>query len=301
MDLIHFEGLNCYHSCIINAAEFLDVDYVPSFAALWSETDFSYDVVFNMYLTKKMPIALESLGIKLQKLPCSSKKEAEESFAGIKDGAWFTAGMDAFYMPWNQYYQTLNGYHYFLGQKEADQVICCFDPTYNIRDIQIVAGEVLPYFFDIIAIGQCNPTVIQTGVIPEAQEVINTLPVIQKRLTEEIMGCIGEHRKKADQMAKYADALYTNRCLYRHYLQSIPACPDFLTQLFSDDFLRQWAAIKYGLYKASLIRDNAKVLEQVSVKLCELIETEVKVAKKMSIQEEEQTPVIRTGRIMHTK
>ncbi len=274
MDLIRFRGLNCYHGCIINAADFFGVDYLPAFAALWSETDFSYDPLFNMYLTKRMPVSLEALGLTLQKLPCTCGKEAEDSFAGLANGAWFTAGMDAFYMPWNEYYQTLNGYHYFLAQKEKDGFLCCFDPTYNQRDIRVKAKDIIPHAFDIVSIDKVDPKHLQTLVTQEAHSVLSMIADFQQKLLFEIRSCTEGNRSNAARLAKYTDAILTNRCLYRHYLHNLPADYEALVRLFSEEFIRQWASVKNGLYKASLVRENGEILEQVCTKLTELFEAE---------------------------
>ena len=279
MDLIHFDGLNCYSSCIINAAEFLSVDYLPCFAALWSETDFSYDEVFQIYLTIRMPSALEKLGIKLNRLPCSA--ECEQSFAGLESGTLFTAGMDAFYMPWNQFYQTLRGYHYFLGRKVSDDLICCFDPAYNISDVLIAPGEILPFVFDMAEISRCSTAAVRHDVVQESYEALKTLPVVYEGLNSEIRGCSGIHRSKAGKIGRYIEAMSANRRLYRHYIEQLPDCPDALTRLFGDELFSQWTAVKYGLYKASLIQDNTEILEQICTKLSDIIELEMAAAAKV--------------------
>ena len=282
MDLIHFDGLNCYNSCIVNAAEFLNVDYLASFTALWSETDFSYDEIFDMYLTTRMPSALEKLGLKLNRLPCSAKHGGEPGFAGLKSGTLFTAGMDAFYMPWNQYYKLLRGYHYFLGRKVSDNLICCFDPTYNISDVLIAPDEILPHVFDMAEISSCcSKAVVKHDVVHESYEVLETLPELFKRLDSKIKECSGVRRSKAGKIGKYVDAMYTNRSLYRHYLEQLPDCPDALTTLFDDELFSQWTAVKYGLYKASLMQDNTEILEKICTKLYRIIELERAAAEEV--------------------
>lgn len=279
MDLIHFLGLNCYHGCIVNGANFLGVDYRPSFSALWSETDFSYDLTFHMYLTKRMPIYLSTRGVILKKLSCASFTEVQDSFTGIAEGSWFTAGMDAFHMPWNEYYQILNGYHYFLAKKEQNGMLCCFDPTYNKKDIQIEAQLIIPHLFDIVSIEKCNPTPLRTSVTQEAYALIKVMDDFPEKLLSQIRDCTGDNRKNAQRLAQYTDALYINRCIYSHYIHHCTEKCEPLIKLFNNTFIDQWTTVKNGLYKASLIQENKIILEEVCVKLTEIFETELAAAK----------------------
>lgn len=278
MDMIEFHGLNCYHGCIVNGAKFLGTDYLPSFSNLWSETDFSYDPIFNMYLTKRMISNLHSLGIVITKLPCSNPEENENSFKNIDYGSWFIAGMDAFYMPWNQYYQTLNGYHYFLAEKKQNDMLCCFDPMYDQRDIFVKSDEIMPYVFDIITIQKGLSNQINTSVKQEAKNILSTIDNIGYRLTSQIENCVANGRKNAVDVAIYADAMLTNRHLYFHYLENNLEYNKSLDLFFTQDYIKKWLSIKNGLLKASLISENKDTLKQVIINLEDLISTDKQAA-----------------------
>lgn len=280
MDMIQFIGLNCYHGCIINAANFLQVDYLPSFSTLWSETDFSYDAIFHMYLTKRMLINLENLGIKLQKLPCTSPKENVNSFNSIKTESWFMGGIDAFHLPWNEYYQTLNGYHYFLGQKKSDGLLYCFDPMYNKGNIYIKSKDIMPYVFDILSINTCHNNFTGTSVLQEAHNFLEIGDGVYNNLVSKISKCTNKNRNDANQLAIYIDGMTTNRYLYRHYLQSLSEDCSIIVESFSDDIILQWISVKNGLLKASLISDNEDILEEICIKLAKLFNAEICAAKQ---------------------
>lgn len=284
MELVHVEGLNCYHSCIINAANLLGAGYLPAFGSLWSEHEFAYDGRFKLYLSKRMALGLEASGVCWARAACFSPEDGQRQFDGLEAGEWFVAGMDAFYMPWNEYYQTLNGAHYFFGQKTGEDRIRGFDPSDQIREIRIAPREILPYVFDFIKftkIEKGDSAGIQQGIPSEARAVQGALPGLRSRLAAELMDCTAGERGKAARLAKYTDALYGNRCLFRHYLQKQPDCPAVLTRLFSDGFLRQWGSLKYGLYKISLLAENHGMCRELRGVLWDLLTAEILAAEKM--------------------
>lgn len=280
MNLIHFPGLNCYHDCIVTIGAFLGLDYAASFATLWSETDFRYDQTHGVYLTKRMLTNFEILGLDLETLAVSSKAVAEQSLSLLEAGDWVIMGMDAFEIPWNPYYQTLHGPHYFLTQKQDAAIFSCFDPTYKKQDLVIGAETAAAHVFDLLRVRRLEGRPLDRGVSGEAREVLARHPRTRERLLEEIHACAGGQQEEGERLAKYIDALIHNRYLYRHYLGHLPAAGEYKS-CFDDEFFRHWAAVKNGLYKASLIRDNGSVVQEVSRQLSDLLAAEMLTAEKM--------------------
>lgn len=280
MNLIRFRGLNCFHNCIVNVAALLGVDYLASFANLWSETDFAYDPVLKVYLTKRMLTNLEALGARLETLRCATPKEVTESLSLFRAGEWIIAGMDAFDIPWNLYYRTLHGPHYFLACKQAGGPLSCLDPTDNKQDLRLTPEAFVPYVFDIRRIRRVPEKPLHAG-LPEAREILRTHPETQKDLFEKIRGCAGENQKNTRLIAKYIDAMTNNRYLYRHYLQNSPSASGGEPCFFDSDFFLRWTAVKNGLYKAALVRNSESILQEVCSQLGSLLHAETIIAETM--------------------
>ena len=283
MDLINFAGLNCYHGCIINAAKFLGIDYLFAFSNLWSETDFYYDEKFEMFLTRRLLQNLDKIGLKLQNMPCNAHERAMVSFNSLESGSWVIGGMDAFYMPWNQYFQTLKGYHYFLGKKETKNLLTVFDPTYNQKNIKIHPDKLLPYITDFVCVKLHEPQknkhqTSKYSMFNELNEVITSIMLLKKNMKKKIYDCTGQKRENANRLAAYTNALITNRYIYRHYLQNISIDSDILINLFDVKFFQEWTAVKNGLYKASFIHENSDLLRQIAEKFCALCDKEIALA-----------------------
>lgn len=282
MNLIHFRGLNCYLNCIVNAATFLGVNYQTSLATLWSETDFTYDSIHNVYLTKRMVTNLEMLGVKLEVLNCTSEQETVESLSLFQIGEWIILGMDAFYIPWNQYYHTLHDHHYFLARKETADLLSCFDPTYNQKNMQIMTCDIHSYVFDILRIHKVIEKPFHIGIMEECEEIIADHPKTQKRLLTQIYERTdGKHRDEGLLLAKYIDAMINNRYLYRHYLEYMTCYPEKGQSFFDNDFFAQWTAVKNGLFKASLLQNNEECIHKVCTHFNHLMNTEIAIAKQI--------------------
>ncbi|NLT58744.1 MAG: hypothetical protein GXX99_07265 [Clostridiales bacterium] len=281
MNLVYFRGLNCYHACIVNVAALLGVRYRDAFATLWSETDFSYDPMHDLYLTKRMMANLEALGAKLEPLNCASKQVAEEGLCRLCPGAWIIVGMDAFHIAWNPFYQSLHSFHYFIVQKEAGERSPCFDPMYSQKEMWITPEEMSAHAFALLQLRKVPQTPLSIGAAQEAQEVVRTHPETQANLLENIRGCVRGEQKKVGLLARYVDAMINNRYLYRNYLQNSPSGLAAHPEFFNDDFFAQWTSVKNGLYKASLVSDNEHIIDEVCKKFSSLIDMEISMAEKM--------------------
>lgn len=286
MNLINFQGLNCYYNCILNNSIFLGINYQLSFATLWSETDFTYDQINNAYSTKRMFLNLESLGAKLEFSNCSSSKDAKTSLSLFKAGARIIIGMDAFHIPWTPYYQLLHSSHYFIAQKISESSFICFDPTYNKKNLPISFENIILNAFDICHIYRVPKKPLNFEIIQEAKEIIYKHPKTQTELLIKINECTWQKRKNADLLIKYIDAMINNRYLYKHYIENLSSSNHDIQQLFNKDFFLQWKAIKNGLYKASLIKDNKGLLNNISNQLNTLINMEIIIAEKIILMQD---------------
>lgn len=281
MSLIFFQGLNCYSASLINAAVFTGVDYPTVFADLWSETDFTYDQLHCLYLSRRLPKNLTSMGIDMEFWNCCSKEEIRKNSTGLPAGQWLIVGMDAFVIPWVPFYQTLHHLHYFIARKENRNVFSCFDPTYDRQNLEITEEHMLLYASDICRIHKSTKKPLHVESRQEAQKILDTHPETQEKLLTQIMECAHGKQKNGELLAKYIDALINNRYLYLHYLQNMPLSVEKYDQYFHREFFRKWAALKHGLYKASISKDNHVLIREACEHFKELIREEMNIAREL--------------------
>ena len=281
MNLIHFHGLNCYHDCIITIADYFGLHYADSFATLWSETDFRYDSYHKVYTTRRMMTNLDALGVKIESLACPSQNDTARIISLFLEGEFMIVGMDAFYIPWNQFYRTFHGPHYFIAQKTKTEIFLCFDPTYNKENKQITCEEIIAHNFDICrtSIGTKKP--LQTDAIEEAREIMRTHSDTCSTLLAQIYNCVNEEQKNILMLAKYVDAMICNRYLYRFFLENQPIPYMENNLLLNDGFFLEWKAIKNGLYKAAIIKNNEGIINEIGGCFNQLMSEEISMAEKM--------------------
>ncbi len=285
MSLIYFQGLNCYSACMVNAAVFTGADYRKVFANLWSETDFTYDQVHHLYLSRRMPKNLASMEVSMEFINCCSEWEIKEKIYKMPMGQLMIVGMDAFFIPWVPFYQTMHSFHYFIARKDSKTLFSCFDPTYDKHDLEITEEHLISYASDICRIDKSVKKPFAADIRQEAQKILDTHPETQEKLLAQIMECSYGKQKNGELLAKYIDALINNRYLYLHYLQTMPLSGEKNDQYFRKEFFHKWAAVKHGLYKASLSKDNQVLIREVYSYCKELITEELSIAREIALHE----------------
>ena len=281
MNLIYFQGLNCYTSSMLNAAVFIGVDYRNALADLWSETDFTYDQIHHLYLSRRMPANLEALGVNLKFLNCCSKQEMEKNISSLTLGQYHVVEMDAFFIPWVPYYHTLHSFHYFIARKEEKGFFSCFDPTYDNKYMELTEEDMISHVSDICQIQKVSEKQFCKGIRQEAQEILCTHQKKQDNLLEQIRECAYGKQKNGELLAKYIDALINNRYLYLHYLQNMPLFRESYDRYFHKEYFIKWTAVKHGLYKASFRQNNREIIQEVCGHFQELIQEEMDIARKI--------------------
>jgi len=275
MEIFFIEGLNCYTSCVISIAKHLGLPYEVSFYNLWSETSFIYDERFNLYYTKRMLENLETLGLKLDKVFCDTPEQVEKTLDSVKNLAFLIIGMDAYYLPWSPIYQLSHDKHYFILQKNNTDSFFCFDPSYGESNIQLPRREILLHAFEINIAEQVPDMSPHMAVKAEAQAIMHMHPNIQEKIFKEI-----ESEKDLALVGRYIGAFIDNRCLYRYYLNK--TISNKYARLFHDNYLMEWKAVKNGIFKASLLQKNAKIIGEVKSRFSRLIEKEIEMAEQMA-------------------
>lgn len=281
MSLFYFQGLNCYSSSMLNAAALTGVGYRNVFANLWSETDFTYDQIHHLYLSRRVPANLEALGVKLEFLNCCSPEEVEKSLSRLSNEQWMVVGMDAFFIPWTPYYRTLHSSHYFIARKKNGNTYSCFDPTYDGKNMELTKDNMISHIVDICWIYKTAGNQFHISIRQEVQEILYSHPKIQENLLVQIKECAYGKHKNGELLAKYIDALINNRYLYVHYLQSMSLYRGKYDQYFSKEFFQKWVTVKYGLYKASIRQSNQEIIREVCGHFGELIREEMDIAQKI--------------------
>lgn len=281
MESIFFGGLNCYLSCIINTASFLGVNYHAALSTLWSETDFTYDKKNNRYNTKRLISNLETLGAKTETISLTCQREAEMNLSQIAIGEWVILGIDAFHISFNQFYHTLHCIHYFMAQKESNTLYSYFDPFCDVKDKKIEHKELIPYVFAILKMHKGTTAVLDTSLVTEASEIKRILPNVQIALLDKIDECTSEKKKEAGAIAAYVDTLLNNRYLYSNYLSHDPNTKVTHPLFYEENYFKQWIGVKNGLYKASLVNDNEKLMSELRKSICDLCYKEIDMAEKI--------------------
>lgn len=281
MKLIHFQGLNCYQNAVISIAAHMGVDYRPAFAALWSEADFVYDDNHGVYISTRMLENLESLGVETETLRCDSEEVAAVILSAIEVGESFLVGMDTFNISWTTGYGAVHDVHYFAARKENPQRLLCFDPTYGKEYQQAEIHDITPYTSRICRVkrGEGNP--FNASASHEAREVLSSHPKTRVRLLEELDRCVDKRHQNPLLLAKYVDTMLNNRYLFKYYLDNDVLCRNKYPELFDKDLFLGWAAVKNGLYKAYIAKQNQDTICDVSKLFSKLIDTELAIAEKI--------------------
>ena len=98
MELIQFPALNCYHACIVTLAQHFGLPCTRAFSRLWAESSLRYDPICGVFLTRRLPRALESMGMALG-TPCVTPEARAAAWQSMPPDAFALAGMDAFRIP----------------------------------------------------------------------------------------------------------------------------------------------------------------------------------------------------------
>ena len=281
MNPIHFQGMNCYHDCVISIANYFGLNYPASFATLWSETEFDYDPYHETYLTKRMIANLEVLGGKIEKWACHSQEDTDRNISLFHEGAFIIVGIDAFYIPWNQLYHTFHGPHYFIVRNAETDKFFCVDPTYGKKSEQIARREIIAHTYEIVYLNRVAKKPLQIEAIQEAREIVRIHPNTRQTLLSHIHGCINGERENIILLAKYIDAMIQNRYLYRFFLENQPMPCDENHLFLNSDFFLKWKAVKNGLYKASVSKRNERIINDVCDHFNHLIDEEIAMAEKI--------------------
>lgn len=281
MNMFYCRGLNCHLACILNIAASLDANYLQAFATLWSETDFSDNPKYHIYISKRVFMNLNALGIRIEILDISSPQEIAENLSLIQENEFFLVGMDTFHIPWSLVYQNFHGPHYFIARKEDSQLFTCFDPTYDEQGMIIKSNDNLFHAFDIARIHHI-PTQIQPPQIQqEALAVLHSHPEMQKKLLDKTMQYKKEGNQNISPLINQIDAMIVNRRLFGYYFNQLPFISHCGLIFFDNDFFLQWEAIKNGFYKASVMKDNEAVLNEVCRLLVNIFQREMDIAREI--------------------
>lgn len=150
MELIQFPALNCYHACIVTLAQHFGLPCTRAFSRLWAESSLRYDPICGVFLTRRLPRALESMGMALG-TPCVTPEARAAAWQSMPPGAFALAGMDAFRIPWTPLFGLQHGPHYFIVRKTGAEQALCFDPTYGLSG-QTLPAEALRAGYALIAV-----------------------------------------------------------------------------------------------------------------------------------------------------
>lgn len=280
MKLINFPGLNCYTNGIVSIINDLGLDYSTVFSSLWSETDFYYQPSREVYLSKRFPDTLPVLGLKFIMQLCESPEVTDERLSELCEGELIILGMDAFYVPWSQFFNTFHGPHFFIARYTNCDNILCYDPTFRKTDVSLTRDDIVSHAYDVSRIISVEKMPSQADALYDANEVLRTHPDTRGMVLSEIDRAENDEPSSTVLLAKYADALMNNRYLYKHYLEKLPPPYDEKHIHLTKDILSKWGALKTSLYKVAITRNNG-MFNEVRKLFCELVDDEMRAANMM--------------------
>lgn len=292
MKLIHFQELNCYHDCVITLAGAFGLDYIQSFSGLWPEGDLRYDPICKVFLTRRMPAALESMGMKLEQ-PRVTGEEREKAWAKLPVGGYALVGMDGRLTPWNPLYQLQHGPHYFIVQKAGTDPQTCFDPTYGLSGEPMDSRELVVNAYALIPVRKIVPSIhreeeyVPNPLLAQAREVLKRHPATLNDFFEQADAWLYGTEETVLFPAKFVDALLTNRLLYRRFLEERHTGSKEAALFQDKRYFEAWRAVKHGFYKAALTKRNPIVFDDTCDRLAALFDQEIALARQLLTLQQE--------------
>lgn len=291
MSLIYYRGLNCHLACIINIASLLGANYLNAFSALWSETDFTDEVEYNIYVSKRVFTGFKKVGIVTQHLNCDA--QAEEIMSTLTENELFFTGTDMFFIPWHPVYNNFHGPHYFFAKKESANTILCFDPVYGEQNRAITPGEVLSAAFKVGRILKTDAEPQKNIIFKEATAVLRGHPKIKAYLSNEILNCRNEGSFYINTLIKQINAMINNRYLFGRFINDAMLSFNFSGGIMGENYYLKWEAVRNGLYKASILKNNNDVIDEVCSMFLSLMDEEMSIARmiiNLSLPAKKQLP-----------
>lgn len=282
MELIHFEGLNCYSNAVVTIANTCGIHYILAFAELWSETELCYYQQHGNYLSNRLFATFKNLGVNLKGMVC---EPIAERWA-FSQGQWIMAGMDAYDIPWNSSYKLYHSPHYFIVEARSSGVTLCHDPTYGVQNIEVDHAWFLQNCCELIEIEIRQPSCAYLH--DEAKVVLQETERVIALAEESCLKwgafdmILSETDYPAVRCAKYVDCLINNRLLYRKYLQCCFPAQSNIGHLFDDDYIANWKAVKNGLLKASIMKNSRSMLEAVGCQIKKINALDLSIAYKIN-------------------
>ena len=106
-------------------------------------------------------------------------------------------------------------------------------------------------------------------------------PILLQAFGHRIEECAVRDGERAALAARYADALISNRYLFRYYLEKHRLIGAL--DLFSDKkFYAEWTAVKNGFYKVSVSAAKEALLFELGERVESLLGREMRAARKFS-------------------
>jgi hypothetical protein len=301
MKLFNFPGLNCYYSSVVSAANAFGIPIIDAFATLFSETDFDFNPCSKSFSSKRLLTNLNHLGAHSEVFACGMPKENKSSFLQCDKEMYFIIGMDPFHIHWTPSFGRFNGYHYFLAKPAGGNDFLCYDPTYGNQKEPMTQEVIVTHAFDITSFCRSQKNSLETDDLAEllnvaegdtlsfwqllSQMEVGKIPPdgVKDYSTYSIAPPSGNKpntdRRVAEKAARYVDCLIHSRLLYEYYLQNRKLFLLNELTIFTADYFNRWQAVKNGLLKASVLRDNAAVLEKTEELFSNLIRCEREAAK----------------------
>jgi len=172
-------------------------------------------------------------------------------------------------------------YPYFIAQNTKTETLLCIDPTYNKKNEQITRRELTSHTYEICRIKRVAKKPLLIESIQEAREIVGTHPSTRRLLLSQIYACVNAERENIVLLAKYVDAMIRNRYLYRFFLENQLMPYDENHLFLNSSFFGEWKTVKNGLYKASVIKDNKSIINEVCDHFNHLIDEEIAMAEKI--------------------
>ncbi|MDR0396964.1 MAG: hypothetical protein LBH66_06645 [Oscillospiraceae bacterium] len=282
VNLISFDGLNCYYDAVMSAAGTLGADYVAAFHNLWAETRFRYDPFRRRFVSRFMMANLDAMGYHLEKLDCKGPQGVERRLSMLSGGELLVVGMDAYYVPWNPFFGLIFGPHYFVVEYTRDDPLAAYDSTYGYSGEPIPRSLLIDRACHLNVMRRCERTGLNIDSSAAIKSVAGSIPVHLEIMSKWLDRIQAGWQQGADPASLYVECMICNRKLFRRYLEQRE--PGVLSNMpvLDDNQFQQWIAVKNGLKKTSIGRVSFRLMNEIRQTLTGLMDQELRAAREYS-------------------
>jgi len=274
VNLISFDGLNCFSNSVITIAASYGVDYIQAFADLWTEAEFRYAPYSKRLVSIRLTDNLEMLGARFEQGAFANDAENATLLDLMSVGEMAVVGMDTFFTPWSPFYRTFNGSHYFIAEKYNAEAFACYDPTYGVERVGLTLEYVAEHTTDLIYVREAEKNTVEYDAKALLKSIKEGLPPAFEDLIRRIKAEPAD-RDALEECGRRMTCMLENRQLNALYFRERQKEAFQSLALFDEGYFHDWETAKLGVFKAGASSRGESALEEALSKLQDLYEKEM--------------------------